>query len=93
MPSHSDQRPVYKVLLTETIEAHGIGTITLVGQLVPMNPFTLLVKCGEKFHTPEGWYFDRREAELEAADEIEARAARLVAQAEKLRSSAVVEAV
>lgn len=82
MRSPSDT--VYKVVITDTIEPHGVGTITLVGQLEQLGEQTL-VRCGQVLHDADGWYVDRAEADRDAADMIEARAARLAAQAERLR--------
>lgn len=82
MRSPSDT--VYKVVITDTIEPHGVGAITLVGQLEQLGEQTL-VRCGQVLHDADGWYVDRAEAGRDAADLIEARAARLAAQAERLR--------
>ncbi len=82
MRSPSDT--VYKVVITDMIEPHGVGTITMVGQLEQLGEQTL-VRCGQVLHEADGWYVDRAEADRDAADVIAARAARLATQAERLR--------
>lgn len=82
MQSPSDT--VYKVIFCEHVSAEGLGTITLVGQLEQLGEQSL-VRCGQVLHDADGWYVDRAEADRDAADIIEARAARLTAQAERLR--------
>jgi len=86
MQSPSDT--VYKVVITDMIEPHGVGTITMVGQLEQLGEQTL-VRCGQVLHEADGWYVDRAEADRDAADIIEARAVRLTAQAEGLRKRSV----
>jgi hypothetical protein len=82
MPSPSDT--VYKVIVCEHVSAEGLGTITLVGQLEQLGEQSL-VRCGHVLHDADGWHVDRAEADRDAADVIDARAARLAAQAERLR--------
>jgi hypothetical protein len=85
MQSHSDT--VYKVIVCEHVSSDGLGTITLVGQLEQLGEQTL-VRCGQVLHDADGWYVDRAEADRDAAEVIEARAARLAAQAERMRAGA-----
>lgn len=80
----SPSETVYQVMVTEMIGAEGLGTITMVGQLEELGGQTFVRYC-DTLRSPEGWYVDRAEAERDAADIIEARAARLAAQAERLR--------
>lgn len=75
---------VYQVMVTEVIGSEGLGTFTLVGQLEELGGQTF-VRYLDTLRSPEGWYVDRVEAERDAADAIEARAARLMAQATRLR--------
>lgn len=75
---------VYRVIVTDTVSRDGMGTITLVGQLEQLGEQTF-VRCGQVLHDADGWYVDRAEAERDAADTIEARAAGMAAQAERLR--------
>lgn len=80
----SPSETVYKVIVCDHLTADGIGTITLVGQLEQLGGQTF-VRCGQVMHTADGWYVDRAEADRDAADTIEARAAGMAAQAERLR--------
>lgn len=86
MQSPSDTT-VYQVMVTEMIGAEGLGTITMVGQLEELGGQTFVRFC-DTLRSPDGWYVDRSEAERDAADVIEARAARLAAQVERLRAAA-----
>ena len=79
---------VYKVIVSEQVGSDGMGLITLVGELTPIGEETY-VRCGQVLHTSEGWYVDRSEADRDAADVVEARAARLLAQATRLRGEEV----
>lgn len=79
---------VYQVMVTEMVGSEGLGTITMVGQLEELGGQTFVRYC-HTLRSPEGWYVDRAEAERDAADVIEARAARLLAQATRLRGEEV----
>lgn len=81
---------VYQVLVTEMVGNEGLGTITMVGQLEDIGGQTF-VRIHDTLRSPEGWYVDRTEAERDAADVIESRAARLLAQAVRLRGQEAVE--
>lgn len=80
---------VYKVVTTDQVSRDGMGLVTLVGELTPVGDETW-VRCGQVLHSCEGWYVDRAEAERDAAELIEARAAGMLAQATRLRGEEAV---
>jgi len=81
MPSPSD---LFRVIVTESIGSDGLILITTVGQLEQIGGQEF-VRCGRVLHGTDGWHATKEAAMADAADVVEARAARIAAQAERMR--------